>query len=73
MLDPSLQEHYKTKMIQQEQHKTEYHICEVMAGIIIIIIIIIIIKVFYYLESQQMCNFTNVKFLFVTVKKIGPS
>ena len=33
MLDPSLQEHYKTKMIQQEHHKTEYHLCEVMAGI----------------------------------------
>ena len=70
MLDPSLQEHYKIKMIQQEHHKTEYHICEVMAGIIIIIIII---KVFYCLESQQTCNFTNVKFLFVTVKKIGLS
>jgi hypothetical protein len=33
MLDPSLQEHYKTKMIQQEHHETEYHLCEVMAGI----------------------------------------
>jgi hypothetical protein len=33
MLDPSLQENYKTKMIQQEHHKTEYHLCEVMAGI----------------------------------------
>jgi hypothetical protein len=33
MLDPSLQEHYKTKMIQQEHQKTEYHLCEVMAGI----------------------------------------
>jgi hypothetical protein len=33
MLDPSLQEHFKTKVIQQEHHKTEYHLCEVMAGI----------------------------------------
>ena len=33
ILDPSLQEHYKTKMIQQERHKTQYHLCEVMAGI----------------------------------------
>ena len=33
MLDPSLQEHYKTKMIQQEHHETEYHLFEVMAGI----------------------------------------
>ena len=33
MLDLSLQEHYKTKMIQQEHHEIEYHLCEVMAGI----------------------------------------
>ena len=34
MLDPSLQEHYKTKMIQQEHHKTEYYLCEVMAELV---------------------------------------
>jgi hypothetical protein len=28
-----LKEHYKTKMIQQEHHKTEYHLCEVVTGI----------------------------------------
>jgi hypothetical protein len=33
MLDLFLQEHYKTKMIQQEHHEIEYYLCEVMAGI----------------------------------------
>ena len=31
-LEPE-QKHYKTEMIQQEHHKAEYHLCEVIAEI----------------------------------------
>ena len=54
MLDLSLQEHYKTKMIQQEHHKSEYYLCEVMAGISFCKLNIQYISHFTFLSSDTL-------------------
>ena len=56
MLDPSLQEHYKTKIIQQEHYKTEY-LCEVMAELVseYIVEYISAISFFFHLTYYTGC------------------